>query len=79
MRSLDRPGWTDGRVVGGVCAGLADRFGFDLLLLRIIFVLFAVAGAGLLVYLALWVLMPDRDQPRPRSPRAATSRSWPRM
>ena len=50
------------RILGGVCAGLAHYFGVDTLLVRLIFVVFAItAGAGLLLYLLLWVLMPLED------------------
>ncbi|HVL97298.1 MAG TPA: PspC domain-containing protein [Solirubrobacteraceae bacterium] len=46
-------------VVGGVCAGLAPRLGLDPLLLRVVFVVGATAGgAGLVLYLLLWALLP---------------------
>ena len=47
------------KVIGGVCSGLADYFGIDVVLVRAIFVasfLFAGVGGGL--YLILWLLMP---------------------
>lgn len=50
------------RIVGGVCGGLATYLGVDALLVRLVFVLFAItAGAGLLLYVLLWVLMPLED------------------
>jgi phage shock protein PspC (stress-responsive transcriptional regulator) len=46
-------------VIGGVCGGLADHTGTDPLLWRVGFVGLTVAGgAGILVYLLLWVLVP---------------------
>ncbi|MCW2636904.1 MAG: putative stress-responsive transcriptional regulator [Blastococcus sp.] len=47
------------RLAGGVCGGLAEYSGIDSLLWRVGFVGLTVAGgAGILVYLLLWVLMP---------------------
>ena len=44
------------RVVAGVCGGLADALGVDATLVRLVFALLALAGgAGILLYLALWV------------------------
>ena len=51
------------KVIGGVCSGLADYFGIDVVLVRAIFAasfLFGGVGGGL--YLILWILMPvDND------------------
>ena len=47
------------RVIGGVAAGLAEHTGIDALLWRVAAIALTFAGgAGLLVYLLLWVLMP---------------------
>lgn len=47
------------RIVGGVCGGIAHYLGLDPLLIRLFFVLIAIAmGSGLLLYLLLWVLIP---------------------
>ena len=47
------------RILGGVCGGFARYFGVDTLLVRLLFVLFAItAGAGLLLYILLWIVMP---------------------
>src|SRR5919201_5498559 len=44
------------RVLAGVCGGLAARLGVDATLVRLVFALLALAaGAGILLYLALWV------------------------
>jgi phage shock protein PspC (stress-responsive transcriptional regulator) len=48
-----------GRKIAGVCAGLAEEFDISVTLVRLAFILATViGGSGLLVYLALWVLMP---------------------
>jgi phage shock protein PspC (stress-responsive transcriptional regulator) len=48
------------KVIGGVCSGLANYFGIDVILVRIIFVVLAVSfGFGLITYLILWVAVPS--------------------
>ena len=49
-------------LVGGVCAGIAERFDVDPLVVRILFLTFAVLTLGLagLAYLVLWVVLPKR-------------------
>ena len=51
----------DGRLVGGVCAGLARRFGTDPWAVRALFIatLVVVPGSQLIIYPVLWVLMPE--------------------
>ena len=52
------------RVIAGVCAGLARRFGLSRTGLRVAFVVSCVLpGPQFIAYLALWVLMPADDQP----------------
>ena len=63
VRQLRRSG-TD-KMAGGVCGGLAEYSGIDALLWRVGFIGLTVAGgAGVIVYLLLWVLMP----PAPATP-----------
>ena len=47
-----------GKVIAGVCAALAQRFGLSPFLVRAGFVLFGVFGVGELAYIVLWVLIP---------------------
>jgi len=52
----------ENRVLGGVAAGLADYLHVDVALVRLVFVLAALAeGAGVLVYLILWLVMPEEE------------------
>lgn len=55
----------DGRVLGGVVAGLGRRVGLEPWPARLLFVvlLMIIPGSQLLVYPALWVLMPEEGQP----------------
>src|SRR4030088_747465 len=49
------------RILGGVCSGLAEGLHVDPLWIRIAFVLLAlVQGIGVVLYVVLWVIMPDR-------------------
>jgi len=62
MKQLRRSS-TD-RVIGGVCAGLADYLNTDTLLVRIIFLILGImTGMGFFVYMLLWVLVPVEDLP----------------
>ena len=52
----------EGRVLGGVAAGLGRYFNLDPIIFRIgAIVLVLVGGAGLLAYLAAWLLIPSED------------------
>lgn len=52
----------DDVMLAGVAAGVGDYLGIDHGLTRLIFVLLAIFGGhGILIYLILWVLMPERE------------------
>ena len=49
------------KMIAGVCAGIAEYFGWEVTLFRVVFVvvsILSVAFPGILVYLVLWVVMP---------------------
>ncbi len=46
------------RMLGGVCGGLAEYSGVDVVLWRVGFVALALMGAGILAYVLLWIVMP---------------------
>jgi phage shock protein C len=54
----------DGRMLAGVCAGLARYLGLDVTLVRVIWAAVSVitGGAGVLAYLAAWIIIPDEGQ-----------------
>ena len=53
MRSQDQ-------MVAGVAAGLAEYFDIDPTIVRLLFVVLTLAGGpGLLLYLILWIIMPE--------------------
>jgi len=46
-------------MLGGVCGGIADFFGIDKSVVRIIFALFLLAGGfGIFLYLLMWIIVP---------------------
>lgn len=52
---------TSDRMVAGVAAGLAEYFDVDPTLMRLLFVLFTLLGGpGLIVYIILWIVMPEQ-------------------
>jgi phage shock protein C len=65
---------TEGKIIGGVCAGLGEYFDIDPTWIRILFVLTIFAqGAGLLAYLVAWIVIPRRPEiigaaPSPETP-----------
>ncbi|MEU6269557.1 PspC domain-containing protein [Saccharopolyspora shandongensis] len=57
MTVLERP--RHGALIAGVCAGIANRFGWRVGLVRLVFVLSCVLpGPQFLIYLGLWLLIP---------------------
>ena len=63
----------DDRKIAGVCAGLADRLGVDVSLVRVGAVVLAVfTPVGLIAYLVAWAVVPERrpDEPRVVAPPA---------
>lgn len=62
-KRLVRP--MDQKVIGGVCAGFAQYLDVDVVLMRILWLCFAIfTGIGFIVYLICWIVMP-RQQPLP--------------
>jgi phage shock protein C len=57
---------SNNRVIAGVCAGLAEWLGWKVDHVRIAYVvvsILSVAFPGIIVYLLLWLLMPEADEP----------------
>jgi phage shock protein PspC (stress-responsive transcriptional regulator) len=50
---------TDHRVIGGVCAGIAAYWNTELWLVRVIFFVLAMMGVGILIYLILYIVLPE--------------------
>jgi phage shock protein C len=51
------------RKLAGVCGGLAQYFHADATLIRVLFVVLALLGGpGLVIYLVLWIIVPEEPQ-----------------
>src|SRR5262245_54891129 len=53
-----------GKKIAGVCAGLAEDFGISVTAVRLAAVLLTLisGGTGIVIYIALWAVMPYRDE-----------------
>jgi phage shock protein PspC (stress-responsive transcriptional regulator) len=52
-------------MIGGVCGGIAERFGLRPTLVRLLFVLSCVLpGPQFVIYLIMWVFIPQRPEVR---------------
>jgi phage shock protein C len=53
-----------GRMVAGICAGIASYFGLDVTLVRVIVTVVSVitGGTGALAYLAAWMIIPGEGE-----------------
>lgn len=67
QHGLARP--QEGRILGGVCAGLGQRFGIAPWTARLLFllILMVIPGSQILVYPILWILMPSADSAAARA------------
>jgi phage shock protein PspC (stress-responsive transcriptional regulator) len=62
-RALTRSG--SDKMLGGVCGGIAEYFGWQSWVVRFIYVLVSILSAafpGILIYLLLWFLMPLKEE-----------------
>jgi phage shock protein PspC (stress-responsive transcriptional regulator) len=50
---------TDHRAIGGVCAGISAYWDIELWLVRLIFLVLAMMGIGILIYLILYIVLPE--------------------
>ena len=55
---------SDDRILGGVCAGLAEYFEFDATWVRILYasLTFCTAFSGCLLYIIMWIVIPDKNR-----------------
>jgi len=53
-----------GRMVAGICAGIADYSGLDVTMVRLMVAVVSVitGGAGVLAYLAAWMIIPGEGE-----------------
>jgi phage shock protein C len=65
-----------GRKLAGVCQGLANQYGWDVTLVRVIAVLLAVFTfpIGVIAYLLFWLIVPEEPRPLPPATHLDTAR-----
>lgn len=57
---------SNNRVIAGICAGLAEWLGWDIALVRVLYLLISIFSAGfpgVLAYIILWIVMPEENYP----------------
>src|SRR5256885_236745 len=65
----------EGRMIAGVCRGIAERWNLDLTLVRIVTVVLTLfTGVALAAYVAAWLLTPSTDGPAPLTADSRASR-----
>jgi phage shock protein PspC (stress-responsive transcriptional regulator) len=53
----------EGRIVAGVCTGLADYLGIDVTIIRLAFAILTIfGGAGALIYVIAWAVVPEEGE-----------------
>lgn len=57
-----------GRMIAGVCQGIANAYAWDIVWVRVIAVLLAIfgGGIGLIAYVIFWIVMPEEPMPIPQ-------------
>lgn len=50
------------RVLAGVAGGLGEYFNLDPILIRLLFLLVFLSGPGLIIYLVLWAIIPNKSK-----------------
>jgi phage shock protein PspC (stress-responsive transcriptional regulator) len=53
------------RMIAGVCGGIAEWLGWKADRVRVVYVIvsiLSIAFPGIIIYLLLWLLMPDADE-----------------
>jgi len=53
------------RMIAGVCAAFAQRYGWDVTIVRIVTALVCLSGAGALAYLIAWIIIPEEPYALP--------------
>jgi phage shock protein C len=71
-RNIVRPHY--GRMLGGVCIGLAQHMGWDVALVRVLLVVLVFFGCGtpILAYFIAWIVIPNEPYSFPSDPYAQT-------
>lgn len=60
---------TNDKMLGGVAGGLAEYFGIDSTLVRVLFIVIVfLGGGGIIAYIILWIVVPQKPYELPKNP-----------
>lgn len=60
---------TTDKMLGGVAGGLAEYFGIDSTLVRVLFIVIVfLGGGGIIAYIILWIVVPQKPYELPKNP-----------
>ena len=64
VKRLTRP--KEGRILGGVCAGIGNYFEVDPVVIRIVWVVLTLLslGTGIIAYIIAWIIIPEEEEPK---------------
>ncbi|MDR3326780.1 MAG: PspC domain-containing protein [Prevotellaceae bacterium] len=54
---------SNNKMIAGICAGLAEYFGWEISITRVVYALLSIltAFSGVIVYLILWLIIPNKQ------------------
>jgi phage shock protein PspC (stress-responsive transcriptional regulator) len=55
---------SNNRIIAGVCAGIAEWLGWDIALVRLLYLILSIFSAGfpgIIAYIILWIIMPEEE------------------
>lgn len=61
-------------LIAGVCGGIGEYFKVDSNIIRLIFVIFGIFGAGVIVYILLWIFLPFSNEEHTNTERTNDSK-----
>lgn len=65
---------TTDKMIGGVAGGLAEYFDIDVTLIRVLFIVVVfLGGGGIIAYIILWIVVPEKPYELPNTPSSQTS------
>lgn len=65
---------TTDKMIGGVAGGLAEYFDIDATLIRVLFIVVVfLGGGGIIAYIILWIVVPEKPYEIPKTPSSQSS------
>ena len=70
LKLMRPPKGSPDRKIAGVCAGFAAYFDIDVTIVRVVWLIVALFGWGILAYIIAWIVMPEEPEYVPAQPPA---------